>query len=125
MTNTHEVENQAPPRVDVNEFITNIPLAEGVHRYDADWATDELTATGAYVATAEFQHDADRANRIEPELHTFDAHGNRIDEVEYDSSYQRVIRAAVAAGAHTSAWASPKSDSRKPGSRPYRTLSGL
>jgi putative acyl-CoA dehydrogenase len=108
MTNTHEVENQAPPRVDINEFVTNIPLTEGVQRYEVHWATDDLTATGAYVATAEFQHDAERANRIEPELRSFDARGNRVDEVEYDSSYQRIIAAAVAAGAHTSAWADPR-----------------
>jgi putative acyl-CoA dehydrogenase len=108
MTNTHEVENQAPPRVGVNEFTTNIPLSEGVSRYDADWAAGQLTETGALVATAEFQHDAERAHHIEPELRSFDAQGNRIDEVEYDSSYQRIIASAVAAGAHTSAWADPK-----------------
>lgn len=108
MTNTHEVVNQAPPRVDVNEFATNLPLVAGVHQYDADWALGELAATGASVGTAEFQHDAERANRVEPELRAFDEWGNRIDEVEYDSSYQRIIAAAVAAGAHTSAWAAPR-----------------
>jgi putative acyl-CoA dehydrogenase len=107
MTSTHEVFNQAPPRVDVNEFIANIPLVEGVKMYDANWAVDDLTAVGEQVGTAEFQHDAERANRIEPQLRTHDAHGNRIDEVEYDSSYSRIISAAVAAGAHTSAWAEP------------------
>jgi putative acyl-CoA dehydrogenase len=108
VTNTHEVFNQAPPRVDVNEFTSNIPLVEGVSRYDAAWAVDDLTRVGSHVGTAEFQHDAERANRVEPQLRTHDAHGNRIDEVEYDSSYSRIISAAVAARAHTSAWADPK-----------------
>ena len=108
MTNTHEVENQSPPRVEVNEFTTNSALVDGVRHYDADWALDQLASTGALVATAEFQHDAERANRVEPELHSFDGHGHRIDEVEYDSSYQRIISAAVAAGAHTSSWADPR-----------------
>ncbi|HMH58267.1 MAG TPA: acyl-CoA dehydrogenase family protein [Galbitalea sp.] len=107
MSITHRVLNQVPPRVGVDEFGTNTPLVEAVTRYDAGWALDQLGATGRYVGTAEFQHDAERANRIEPELVTFDPHGNRIDEVEYDSSYQRIIAAAVAAGAHTSAWAEP------------------
>jgi putative acyl-CoA dehydrogenase len=107
MSITHRVFNQVPPRVEVDEFGTNTPLVEAVARYDASWAVDQLAATGRYVGTAEFQHDAVRANRIEPELVTYDPHGNRIDEVEYDSSYQRIIAAAVAAGAHTSAWAEP------------------
>ena len=105
---THEVFNQAPPRVDVDEFGSNIALREGVERYDADWAVDELTRVGRHVGTAEFQHDAERANVREPRLVSHDRHGNRIDEVEYDEAYHRVIRAAVAEGAHTSAWAEPR-----------------
>ncbi|HEY1531743.1 MAG TPA: acyl-CoA dehydrogenase family protein [Galbitalea sp.] len=108
MTTTHEVFNQAPRRVEINEFETNIPLVGAVGRYDAGWAIDELTAVGLHVGTAEFQHDVERANRIEPQLRTHDAQGNRIDEVEYDGSYSRIIAAAVAGGAHTSAWADPK-----------------
>jgi putative acyl-CoA dehydrogenase len=108
MTITHEVFNQVPPRVDVDEFASNIPLVEAVERYDAHWALDDLGAVGRYVGTESFQHDAERANRIEPELHSHDRYGNRVDEVEYDSSYHRIISAAVAAGAHTSAWASPR-----------------
>ena len=106
---THEVFNQAPPRVDVDEFGSNIALREGVERYDAGWAVDELTRVGRHVGTAEFQHDAERANVREPRLVSHDRHGNRIDEVEYDESYHRVIRAAVAEGAHTAAWAEPRS----------------
>jgi len=105
---THEVFNQAPPRVDVDEFGSNIALREGVERYDAGWAVDELTRVGRHVGTAEFQHDAERANVREPRLVSHDRHGDRIDEVEYDESYHRVIRAAVAEGAHTSAWAEPR-----------------
>ncbi|HEX4400318.1 MAG TPA: acyl-CoA dehydrogenase family protein [Galbitalea sp.] len=108
MTITHEVFNQVPPRVNVDEFATNIPLVEAVRHYGAGWAFDQLENVGRYVGTAEFQHDAERANRVEPELVTHDPHGNRIDEVEYDSSYRRIIAAAVAAGAHTSAWAEPR-----------------
>jgi putative acyl-CoA dehydrogenase len=108
VTNTHEVVNQVPAREEVDEFGTNIPLVESVKHYDAGWALDDLAHVGRYVGTAEFQHDAERANRIEPELHTHDSHGNRIDEIEYDSSYSRIIGAAVGAGAHTSACADPK-----------------
>ena len=105
---THEVFNQAPPRIDVNEYATNIPLVEGVARYDADWANDELSAVGALVGTESFQHDAELANTITPEFHSHDRYGNRIDEVEFHPAYHRIIGAAVEHGAHTSAWADPK-----------------
>ena len=105
---THDVFNQPPARVDIDEFGGNTALREGVERYDAGWALPALAELGRYVGTAEFQHDAERANRVEPELRAFDPYGHRIDEVDYDSSYHRVIGAAVAAGAHTSAWADPK-----------------
>jgi putative acyl-CoA dehydrogenase len=108
MTATHEVFNQVPARIDVDEFALNVPLVEAVSRYDAGWALDELGAIGRQVGTGEFQKDAERANRIEPQLRTHDRYGNRIDEVDYDSSYSRIISAAVAAGAHTSPWAEPR-----------------
>ena len=105
---THTVLNQSVPRTDVNEFTLDTVLSEGVRRHDADWATAELTDIGALVGSATFQHDAELANTIIPELKTFDRWGNRIDEVEYHPSYHRIISAAVAHGAHTSAWADPK-----------------
>ncbi|KXF49482.1 DNA alkylation response protein [Rhodococcus sp. SC4] len=105
---THTVLNQSVPRADVNEFTLDTVLAEGVRRHDADWATGELTDIGALVGSATFQHDAELANTIIPELKTFDRWGNRIDEVEYHPAYHRIISAAVAHGAHTSAWADPK-----------------
>ncbi|MHA7986872.1 acyl-CoA dehydrogenase family protein [Rathayibacter sp. CAU 1779] len=105
---THDVANQAPDRVDLNEFTTNAPLVDAVARFDAAWAFDELTAIGNHVGSAAFQRDAVLANVREPVLHAFDRHGVRIDEVEYDDSYHRVIAASVAHGTHTSAWADPR-----------------
>ena len=105
---THDVVNQAPLRAGINEFSTNVPLVETVRQYDADWALDDLTRVGELVGTVQFQQDAERANRFEPQLRTHDRWGNRVDEVDYDPSYHRIIRAAVAEGAHTSAWAAPR-----------------
>ncbi|KRC49587.1 hypothetical protein ASE16_12760 [Leifsonia sp. Root227] len=104
---THAVTNQPPPRVDLDEFAANIPLAEGVDRHDAGWARADLAAVGRLVGSARFQRDAELANVHEPELRAFDRWGNRIDEVQYDPSYHRVLGEAVAAGAHTSAFAEP------------------
>lgn len=100
--------NQAPPRVDVDEFESNVALVEAVEEFDAGWAAERLAATGLRVGSASFQEDARRANRIPPVLHTHDRWGGRIDEVEYDPSYHRVIGAALADGAHTGAFADPR-----------------
>ncbi len=105
---THDVVNQPPPRVDLDEYGTNIALFEAVERHDAGWAHHRLHLTGQRLGTASFQRDAERANRHEPVLHTHDRYGHRIDEVEYDDAYHRIIAAAVADGAHTSAYVEPK-----------------
>ncbi|MFT3716183.1 MAG: acyl-CoA dehydrogenase family protein [Gordonia sp. (in: high G+C Gram-positive bacteria)] len=105
---THEVLNQAPPRVDVNEYTSNIPLTEAVAAFEGGWATDELTEIGAYVGTAEYQHDAQLANTITPVLHALDRWGNRIDEVEYHPSYHRIIAESVKHGSHTRCWSDPQ-----------------
>lgn len=103
-----EPTNQAPPRVGVNEFDTHAALLEGVRRFDAEWAGGELSRVGELVGSAGFQVDAARAHVTAPVLHSHDRWGARVDEVEYDESYHRVIAAAVEHGAHTSAWAQPR-----------------
>ncbi|GAA5198260.1 acyl-CoA dehydrogenase family protein [Microbacterium jejuense] len=107
-SSTHPVENQAPWRVRLDEYTVNTPLAEAVRAFGADWADDALRETGALVGSASFQDDAERANVHTPVARLHDRWGNRIDEVEYDPSYHRIIGEAVARGAHTSAWADPR-----------------
>jgi putative acyl-CoA dehydrogenase len=108
IVSTHSVFNQAPPRVDVDEYGANVALAEAVRQQGAEWATASLHDIGRRVGSGGFQDDARRANRNEPVLHTHDRWGERIDEVEYDPAYHRVIGAAVADGAHTAAFADPR-----------------
>lgn len=105
---THDVVNQAPPRINIDEFGANRPLVDGVARFDADWALGDLREIGREVGGESFQLDAVKANSRVPVLHSHDKYGNRVDEVEYDESYHRIIRAAIAHGAHTSAWSDPK-----------------
>ncbi len=104
---THEVTNQAPPRIDVNEYTENPLLRDAVATFGGAWADAHLVETGAHVGSAAFIADARTANTNPPALHTHDRWGHRIDQVEYDESYHRVIAAAIARGAHTSAWANP------------------
>ncbi|MEW1962617.1 acyl-CoA dehydrogenase family protein [Microbacterium sp. NPDC077644] len=103
----HDVVNQSPPRADLDEYAANTALIEAVERHDAGWAHHRLHLTGQRVGTASFQRDAERANRNEPVLHTHDRYGHRVDEIEYDDAYHRIIGAAVSDGAHTGAYVEP------------------
>nr|BFF11541.1 acyl-CoA dehydrogenase family protein [Microbacterium flavescens] len=105
---THYVENQPPWRVDIDEFAVNEPLTAAVEAFGAGWAAPALHDAGALVGSTAFQRDAHLANVHTPVLHTHDRWGFRLDEVEYDSSYHRVIAAALAHGAHTSALSDPR-----------------
>jgi putative acyl-CoA dehydrogenase len=105
---THYVENQPPWRVAVDEYALNVPLVGAIDAFGASWADADLREAGALVGSQDFQLDAHLANVHGPVLHTHDRWGFRLDEVEYDPSYHRVIREAVARGAHTSAWADPR-----------------
>ena len=105
---THEVFNQSPPRVDLDEAATDVALLEAVRRHQAEWAVDDLHAVGSLVGSASFQRDAVLANTVTPVLRAVDRWGHRMDEVDYHPAYHRIIGAAVAHGAHTAAWAQPQ-----------------
>lgn len=90
-TATHEVLNQAPPRVDLNEYATNVALTDAVATFGAHWATAELTTTGALVGQADFQRDVELAHTSPPRLHTHDRWGHRVDEIEFHPGYHRII----------------------------------
>ena len=107
MIHTHEVVNQPPPREGVDEFATDAPLVEAVARWGRAGAVPPLSEVGVHVGSAAFQRDAERANTHPPVLRSHDRWGVRVDEVEYDDAYHRILGAAVGAGAHTSAWADP------------------
>ncbi|GAA1725379.1 DNA alkylation response protein [Isoptericola hypogeus] len=105
---THDVTNQPPERVDVNEYLDFPVLRDAVHAFGGAWGEERLVETGAHVGSAAFQRASELANTHEPELRTHDRRGRRVDEVEYHPAYHEVIAAAVARGAHTSAWADPR-----------------
>ncbi|GAA4357463.1 acyl-CoA dehydrogenase family protein [Microbacterium rhizosphaerae] len=106
-----EPTNQAPPRVGIDEFGANLALTEAVRIFGADWAAGSLHEVGELVGSEDFQRDAEKAHVHPPVARVWDRYGARIDEVDYDESYHRVIGQAVAHGAHTSGWADPREGS--------------
>jgi putative acyl-CoA dehydrogenase len=104
---THEVVNQSPPRVDVDEYDLNPALQEAVGTFAPAAATGRLHEIGRHVSTGEYQHDAELANTLTPVHHAHDRWGNRVDEIEFHPSYHRIMEYSVSHGLHTSAWADP------------------
>ncbi|MFS0732920.1 acyl-CoA dehydrogenase family protein [Microbacterium sp. 1P10UB] len=105
---THYVTNQPTIRWDIDEYALNAPLVAAVDAFGADWAQHALSEAGALVGSRTFQQDAHLADRHPPVAYPHDRWGFRLDEVEYDPAYHRVLGAAVARGAHTSAWVDPR-----------------
>ncbi|MFC4990094.1 hypothetical protein [Saliphagus infecundisoli] len=75
----------------VNYWELNPPLQEEVHRtYPADefeWAEERLTEFGAVVGET-IADNADRIDDHEPELQTYDKHGDLLNEVHYHPDHR-------------------------------------
>ncbi|GGF94853.1 acyl-CoA dehydrogenase [Rhodococcoides trifolii] len=106
MTATHEVTNQVPPLVDY-DAADYPPVLEALARDGAQDGLDELHRVGALAGGAEAQKWGDLAEAHPPELHTHDRYGNRVDEVEYDPAYHRLMSTAVELGLHGAPWIDP------------------
>ena len=104
---THEVLNQAPPRVDVDEFATNPALQEALAAFAPAANSEWFHEIGQHVGTERYQHDAELANTLTPVHHSHDRWGNRVDEIEFHPAYHRIMEFSVSRGLHTSAWADP------------------
>jgi putative acyl-CoA dehydrogenase len=108
MGDTHEVTNQVPALVDYDVFGADAALVEGVQRYDAGWAVDDLAALGRRAGTAEAQEWGRLANEHPPVLRTLDRTGHRVDEVEFHPSWHSLMTVALDAGLHASPWVHPR-----------------
>ncbi|MCP2319987.1 putative acyl-CoA dehydrogenase [Nocardia amikacinitolerans] len=101
---THEVTNQVPPLVDFDAAEQPVIL-EALRRTGAESAIDDVRAVGKVAGSAEAQTLGDLAEARPPVLRTHDRYGHRIDEVEYDPSYHRLMEYAVGFGLHAAPWA--------------------
>src|ERR1700704_6270323 len=101
---THEVFNQSPPFEDIDLFALDQPLLEAVAANGGASAQQELSEFGKHWGSAEMAARGRIANENTPKLRTFDARGNRRDEVEFHPAYHELMARSAHAGIHNSTW---------------------
>src|SRR5947208_13792381 len=101
---THEVFNQSPPFEDVDLFAMDRPLVDAVAANGGASAAKELSEFGKHWGSAAMAERGRVANENTPKLRTFDARGNRRDEVEFHPAYHELMAHSAHAGVHNSTW---------------------
>ncbi|MHC2334143.1 acyl-CoA dehydrogenase family protein [Bradyrhizobium sp. USDA 4454] len=101
---THDVLNQSPPFWNVDLFTTDAPLVAAVAANGGAAATAELSDFGRHWGSAAMAERGRVANENAPKLRTFDARGNRRDEVEFHPAYHELMAHSAHAGVHNSTW---------------------
>jgi len=101
---THEVFNQSPPFEDVDLYMLDRPLKEAVAANGGAGAEKELSDFGRQWGSSAMATRGRLANENTPKLRTFDARGNRRDEVEFHPAYHEVMAHSAHAGVHNSTW---------------------
>lgn len=101
---THEVFNQSPPLEDVDLFAVDLPLVEAVKANGGAKAERELSEFGKQWGSAAMADRGRIANENTPKLRTFDAKGNRRDQVEFHPAYHELMAHSAHAGVHNSTW---------------------
>ncbi|HXR30861.1 MAG TPA: acyl-CoA dehydrogenase family protein [Solirubrobacterales bacterium] len=104
---THEVFNQPPPLEDYNPFDADLPLREALAREGGGWAEERARELGAICGSRRTIRWGFEANERKPVLRTHDRYGNRIDEVEFDSSWHELMHIGVDHGLHAMPWREP------------------
>ena len=101
---THEVFNQSPPFEDVNLFELDLPLKQAVAANGGASAAKELSEFGGHWGSAAMAERGRLANENTPKLRTFDARGNRRDQIEFHPAYHELMAHSAHAGIHNSTW---------------------
>jgi len=101
---THEVFNQSPPFEDVDLYSADRPLVEAVAANGGASAQAELSEFGRHWGSAAMAERGRVGNENTPKLRTFDAIGNRRDEVEFHPAYHELMAHSAHAGVHNSTW---------------------
>ncbi len=107
MVATHEVTNQPPPLTGRNLFTDNAALGEALEREGGGWARDRLEEAGAFWGGEPMEWGV-LANERPPVLHRHDRYGNRVDRVDFDGSWHRLMEAGVRDELHALPWREPR-----------------
>src|SRR6202795_1546149 len=99
---THEVLNQSPPFEDVDLFAVDRPLVDGVAANGGASAAAGLSEFGKHWGSGAMGERGRIANENTPKLRTFDAKGNRRDEVEFHPAYHELMAHSAHAGVQNS-----------------------
>jgi putative acyl-CoA dehydrogenase len=115
-TSTHTVTNQPPPLAGYDVFTADRALVAAVERHTGpdvlDEVSEELSVLGRAAGSAQVQEWGARANENPPRLRTHDRYGHRIDEVDFDPAWHRLLGKGVGAGL-TAAWTRPAGHVRR------------
>ena len=103
---SHLAPNQAPLLPEHDAWEQDASLRYWVERHAAPSAELDrrLHEVGRQVGGHDLQHAADRSNVVTPQLRTHDRSGNRIDDVEFDASWHRVLGAMLDSGVTGMPW---------------------
>jgi len=101
---THQVDNQPSPETASDPWRTDQPLREAIAQFAPPWVGDRLAPLGQRLAAPDVARWGEQANRFPPQLHAFDRHGRRLDEVDYHPSYHALMELAIRDGWHAVAW---------------------
>ena len=100
---THEVTNQVPPLAPYDAWATDMPLQQALNREGGAWADKQLAELGVVVG-GEMVALGFRANENKPVFKPVDRFGNRLDEVEFDPAYHRLMALGVQHGTANFSW---------------------
>lgn len=101
---THEVFNQSPPFEDIDLFAVDRPLVDAVKANGGATSERELSEFGKHWGSAAMADRGRIANENTPKLRSFDAKGNRRDQVEFHPAYHELMAHSAHAGVHNSTW---------------------
>src|ERR1700755_1648171 len=101
---THEVLNQSPPFEDIDLFAVDRPLVEAVRANGGAAAEQALSDFRRHWGSAAMAERGRVANENTPKLRSFDAKGNRRDQVEFHPAYHELMAHSAHAGVHNSTW---------------------
>ena len=100
--------NQPPVLENYNLFSSDAALQTAAKANGGSWNNENAATFGEILGKAETLELGSHANKYPPILKTHDRFGNRLDAVEFHSSYHELMRLALENETHSLTWTSEK-----------------